>query len=111
MTTPIVAFLVLLGLIVLAGPVAWLLSARRLRTLRANGFYPQEGSESETDVERLKAAGETVLAVRCYRAVHRVSLEEAHAAILGRPRRRRLPAILFLMVLLIVIMYYAVSRR
>jgi hypothetical protein len=95
MTTPIAAFLVLLGLIVAAGPVGWLLSHRRLRALRASGTYPAAGKETEADVARLQAAGETVLAVRCYRALHHVSLVEAHSAILGRPKQRGLPAIFF----------------
>ena len=110
MTTPNVTFLVLLGLIVLAFPVAWLRFERRLRALRASGVYPEEGKESEGDIERLKATGEMVLAVRCYRAVHHVSLEEAHAAILGRPKQRGLPAIFFLMILLMIIAF-AASRR
>ena len=54
--------------------------------------------------------GETVLAVRCYRAVHNVSLADAHAAILGRPKKRGLPAIFFVAVLLMIIAF-AASRR
>jgi hypothetical protein len=110
MTTLMITFFVLLGIVVFAMPVARLRSERRLRTLRANGTYPKEGGESEADIDRLKGAGETVLAVRCYRAVHHVSLADAHAAILGRPKKRGVPAIFFLAVLLTIIAY-AASRR
>ena len=110
MTTLMITFFVLLGIVVFAMPVARLRSERRLRTLRANGTYPKEGGESEADIDRLKGAGETVLAVRCYHAVHHVSLADAHAAILGRPKKRGVPAIFFLAVLLTIIAY-AASRR
>ena len=110
MTTPIVMFFVLLSLIVAVPVIARLLSERRLRMLRTNGVYPEDGKECESDIERLKRAGETVFAVRCYRAVHHVSLAEAHAAILGRPKKREIPAIFFLVVLLMII-GFAASRR
>lgn len=110
MIAPIVMFFVLPGLMLAVPLVARLLSARRLRMLRANGVYPEEGRESEADIERLKRAGETVFAVRCYRAVHHVSLAEAHAAILGRPKRRGLPAIFFVMILLMLIAFAAARR-
>lgn len=103
-------FLGLFGLPLLAGVGAMWRSRRRIQALRASGVYPQEGCESEADVKRLKGAGETVLAVCCYRAVHHVSLAEAHAAILGRQTKRGLPAIFFLALLLMIIAY-AASRR
>ena len=110
MTAPIAAFLIVLALSVAALPLARLRFERRLRVLRANGLYPAAGAESDADVERLKRAGETVLAVRCYRAVHRVGLPEAHAAVVGGQKRRGLPAIFFLMLLLLVVAF-AASRR
>lgn len=64
--------------------IAWLRIQKKIRVLRASGGYPQEGKESDADVARLAKAGETVLAIRCHRQLHKVGLKEAHDAVLGR---------------------------
>jgi hypothetical protein len=64
--------------------IAWLRAKKKIHVLRASGGYPQEGKESDADVARLANAGETVLAIRCYRQLHKVGLKEAHDAVLGR---------------------------
>lgn len=101
----------LIGLMGAIPLVTRLLFEWRVRRLRADGVYPEAGRESADDVERLKRAGETVLAVRCYRAVHQVGLAEAHAAILGRPKQRPLPVIFFVALLHLVIVAYIITRR
>jgi hypothetical protein len=52
--------------------VAALLADARFRWLQRKGDYPKKGDEREADVLRLLKGGEFALAVRCYRAVHKV---------------------------------------
>jgi ribosomal protein L7/L12 len=56
-------------------------SRRHLAALRARGQYPQEGKEREADVLSLLKAGEKVMAIRCYRALHRAGLRDAKKAV------------------------------
>jgi hypothetical protein len=74
---------VVLGALISVVLVANWRMRRKIRVLRASGIFPEEGKESEADIARLKQAGETVLAVRCYRILHRVGLREAHDAVIG----------------------------
>jgi hypothetical protein len=81
---PLIVPFVLIGLLAIAGVIAQVRFQMKLRRLRASGLHPEKGKESAVDVAKLKAAGETVLAVRCHRIVHGVGLKEAHEAVLGR---------------------------
>jgi ribosomal protein L7/L12 len=54
---------------------------RRLGDLRARGIYPGEGMASDSDVLRLLQAGEKIMAIRCYREIHKVGLKEAKDAV------------------------------
>lgn len=56
-------------------------SRRHLAALRVRGLYPEEGKESETDVLSLLKAGEKIMAIRCYRALHEVGLKDAKEAV------------------------------
>lgn len=84
MNLPLTILIVLLGVLFSGAAFARLRFEKRLHVLRMHGIYPKNGRESEADIARLKKAGETVLAVRCYRALHRVGLKEAHDAVMGR---------------------------
>jgi hypothetical protein len=71
--------------------LAWALTQKKIRRLRASGDYPREGQETDADVARLAKAGESALAVRCYRHLHKVGLKEAHDAVLGRAATKAQP--------------------
>lgn len=62
-------------------------AARKVSRLRALGLYPEKGQEREEDVARLLLAGEKTMAIRCHRALHKVGLRKAKAAVesLGKP--------------------------
>jgi ribosomal protein L7/L12 len=61
--------------------VADVASRMRERRARESGLYPPPGSGSQADVERLIAAGETMLAVKLYREIHHVGLKDAKEAV------------------------------
>ena len=54
---------------------------RRLKDLRVRGIYPREGMAGDKDVLRLLQAGEKIMAIRCYREIHKVGLKEAKDAV------------------------------
>jgi ribosomal protein L7/L12 len=63
--------------------VADLASRLKERRARESGLYPPPGSGSHADVERLVAAGETMLAVKLYREIHHVGMKDAKDAVDG----------------------------
>jgi ribosomal protein L7/L12 len=54
---------------------------RKVAGLRARGLYPESGSETEQDIVRLLQSGEKIMAIRCYRSLHKVGLREAKDAV------------------------------
>jgi ribosomal protein L7/L12 len=56
-------------------------SAKRAESLRARGLYPETGKETDADVIKLLKAGEKIMAIRCYRALHHAGLKEAKEAV------------------------------
>ena len=48
---------------------------------RRSGLLPAVGHATMPDVERLVRSGQRILAIRCYREVHHVSLVEAKKAV------------------------------
>jgi ribosomal protein L7/L12 len=69
------------GAIVLALIVFMGASSGTLMNARNRGIYPKEGEESDADVIRLLKAGEKILAIRCYREIHKVGLRDAKEAV------------------------------
>ena len=54
---------------------------KKVGALRARGLYPEPGRETEQDIVRLLQSGEKIMAVRCYRSLHKVGLREAKDAV------------------------------
>jgi len=54
---------------------------RKVADLRERGIYPAAGNEKDEDVLRLLQAGERIMAIRCYRSLHKVGLKEAKDAV------------------------------
>lgn len=75
--TPVVLVGLVMGIVL----IGLYFSARKVASSRARGIYPEAGKEREQDVVRLLSAGEKIMAIRCYRAVHRVGLKEAKDAV------------------------------
>lgn len=67
------------------GSIRW---RRRERRARREGLLPPMGGGSETDVERLLARGEKMLAIRLYRELHGTGLKEAREAVEALASRR-----------------------
>jgi hypothetical protein len=67
------------------GSIRW---RRRQRRARREGLLPPMGGGSETDVERLLARGEKMLAIRLYRELHGTGLKEAKEAVEALASRR-----------------------
>jgi ribosomal protein L7/L12 len=76
-----IAMLVLAAAAVLAVVGAARKGQRRIKDLQESGGYPLEGREQDADVLRLLKSGEKILAIRCYRSVHKVGLKEAKDAV------------------------------
>ncbi len=53
----------------------------KIHFARKNGQYPMPGQVTTADIERLVADGQTVLAMRAYRELHRCGLKQAKKAI------------------------------
>jgi len=68
------------GLIILT-VIVFLASSRKVVNARNQGIYPEEGDETDEDVLRLLKVGEKILAIRCYREIHKVGLKEAKEAV------------------------------
>jgi ribosomal protein L7/L12 len=64
-----------------AAALATRAAEKRVAGLRASGNYPDHGKEREEDVLRLLSAGEKIMAIRCYRDLHKVGLKEAKLAV------------------------------
>jgi len=77
-TNPSLWILLVVALLILLPSIAFHL---KLRKLRQQGQYPETGTASMDDVDRLLERGDTVLAIRCYREIHRCDLRQAKAAI------------------------------
>ena len=77
--TMILLILVEIGLVlVLAGAV---ISNRKIKNMRDAGIYPESGKEKEEDVLRLLKSGNKILAIKCYREIHKIGLKEAKDAV------------------------------
>lgn len=53
----------------------------KIHFARKNGQYPMPGQVTTADIQRLVADGQTVLAMRAYRELHRCGLKQAKQAI------------------------------
>ena len=65
------------ALAVVAAFVATRAAEKRAAELRARGICPEEEKAAEDDVLRPLQAGEKIMAIRCYREIHKVGLMEA----------------------------------
>ena len=81
MSTPILVLLILGGAIAVTAFVAVGRAEKKVASLRARGFYPEAGKEKEEDVLPLLKSGEKIMAIRCYRSLHKVGLKEAKDAV------------------------------
>ena len=68
-------------LLVLVGFVLNRYTAKKTRSLREAGVYPQEGQETDGDVDRLLHLGHKIEAIRVYRTLHQVDLKDAKTAV------------------------------
>ena len=77
-----------LGILVLLGGGYALVrrSQANVRRLRERGMYPQPGEESDEDVDRLLQHGHKIDAIKVYRAIYQVGLQEAKDAVEQRQR-------------------------
>jgi ribosomal protein L7/L12 len=75
-----IALLILAAVVVIAA-VAIAVGKRKVGALRIRGIYPEEGNETDADVLRLLQSGEKIMAIRCYRELHKVGLKEAKDAV------------------------------
>ena len=73
-------------LLVLVGFVANRYTAKKTRSLREAGVYPQEGQETDADVDRLLELGHKIEAIKVYRTLHQVDLKDAKPAVDKRQR-------------------------
>jgi hypothetical protein len=71
------------GLLVVA--VDRLIWRRKRRRLVADGTFPQPGTETEEDVQRLLRAGQPDAAIRCYQTIHHVSYQRAKDQLIAPP--------------------------
>jgi ribosomal protein L7/L12 len=74
-------FILITGLVLAFMAVGMFVSGRKAEELRARGIYPAKGKETDADVLNLLKAGEKIMAIRCYRSIHRVGLKEAKEAV------------------------------
>ncbi len=73
--------LIVIGLLLAGG---WLLVSRyqqKVQRLRNTGVFPQPGQETEADVDRLLQMGQKIEAIKVFRALHGVGLQEAKDAV------------------------------
>ena len=70
-------------ILVLAGlfAIALVVTALGNKKLRKSGVLPPAGKATMADVERLIQSDQLILAIRCYREIHRVGLAEAKKAV------------------------------
>lgn len=76
-----IAILVVIAIAVVFAAVATRAARRRVRTLRVQGRYPEPGTATDADVLRLVREGQKIMAIRCYRELHRVGLKAAKEAV------------------------------
>jgi ribosomal protein L7/L12 len=72
-----------IGLVIIGMFIAGFIfvSQRSLIGARRSGLLPKVGQATMADVERLVRAGERILAIRCYREIHKCSLQDAKRAV------------------------------
>ncbi len=68
-------------LLVLVGFVLNRYTTKKTLSLREAGVYPQEGQETDADVDRLLHLGHKIEAIEVYRTLHRVDLKDAKTAV------------------------------
>lgn len=71
----------ILAIFLIGGLLAHFYIVQKIARLRQCGLYPAAGKSSMADVIRLKNAGYTAFAMRCYREIHACSLREAKDAV------------------------------
>ena len=71
---------ILIGLAVVVG-TAFLVVSLRDPASRSSGNLPAAGQATMADVERLARSGQKIMAIRCYREIHRCGLAEAKKAV------------------------------
>jgi len=78
-----VGVLIVLGILVVLGGGYALVrrSQTNVRRLRELGMYPRPGEESDQDVDRLLQHGHKIEAIKVYRAIYQVGLQEAKDAL------------------------------
>ena len=76
-----IALLIVVSIAVIFAAIATGAAKRKVGALRARGIYPEEGKETDTDVLHLLQSGEKIMAIRCYRELHKVGLKEAKDAV------------------------------
>ncbi len=67
--------------VVVLAVAVYLFSSRRVMVARRSGLLPEAGKATMADVERLVRENERILAIRCYREIHRCSLKDAKRAV------------------------------
>lgn len=77
-STVLVAVLAIVVIVLVASGAA---ARKKVASLRTHGVYPKAGAASEADVLRLLKSGEKIMAIRCYREIHKVGLKEAKEAV------------------------------
>jgi len=73
--------LMLVGLVIVIFLIGSFIAQRKVTALRRRGIYPENGKETGDDVARLLRAGEELMAIRCYRTIHKVGLKQAKEAV------------------------------
>lgn len=68
------------ALLVLGG-VLYVITLKQVEKLRSRGLYPESGTATIADVERLYRAGYRRLAIRCYREIHGGNIASARKAV------------------------------
>ena len=71
---------ILIGLAVVVG-TAFLVVSLRDPASRSSGNLPAAGQATMADVERFARSGQKIMAIRCYREIHRCGLAEAKKAV------------------------------
>jgi ribosomal protein L7/L12 len=73
--------LILVGIGLALVLVGAAISNRKTKNLRDAGIYPEAGKEKEEDVLRLLKSGDKIMAIKCYREIHKIGLKEAKDAV------------------------------
>lgn len=81
-----VQILIVIGALVVLGFFMVQRRRSKIEDLRRTGVYPRPGEETEADVDRLIMKGHKIEAIRVFRALHDVDLNEAKEAVEKRQR-------------------------